>query len=82
MTSYRLRLETKKHIWIFEVVPMWSHRLEWSWTSDVVHIWWTRIAIDRLSKGWLQFCEDHGSGLESTIAWLEDELNKPVENGQ
>jgi hypothetical protein len=33
---------------------------------------WLFLMVDRLSKEWLDYCKEHGGGLESTFNWLSE----------
>lgn len=76
-----LRLETKTGIWTVS-------RQRWHWRPVCVgrpsYDWfmfgWLFVLVERLSKEWLTFCEEHGSGLESTFDWLMESV-KAEEDG-
>lgn len=70
-----IRVETKRSIWTLTLN-------RWLWRPMVMHqpdcsgvYGWLCFAVDWFSKEWLDFCEDHGGGLGTTMQWLEEDLN-------
>lgn len=68
-----MRIETKNHIYTLVRIPTFWLLPVVEWGEDVASATWLWFSLDRISKEWLKFCEDHGGGMAATLEWLRED---------